>query len=79
MSLESDNNNYYWCAIDIIDRIVTCMCLTLTPKETTKVSWAIMTFLWLMQILLAICTWQIMTHEPIDIIYFTLGTGNFDF
>ena len=29
--------------------------------------------------ILANCTRQIMTHEPIDIIYFTLGTGDYEY
>ena len=48
------------------------MCLTVTPKEATTVTWAIMT-------ILVNCTRQIMTCEHIDIIYFTLGTDNYEF
>ena len=41
-------------------------------QEATTVTWAIMT-------ILVNCTGQIMTCEPIDIIDFTLGTGNYEF
>ena len=58
---------------------VTCVCLTLTPKEAIAVSLTIMTCPLLMRTILFICTGQIMTCEPIDIIYFTLGTGNFKY
>ena len=53
--------------------------LTSIPQEATTVTWAIMTYLWLMQIKLVNCTRQIMICEPVDIVYFTLGTGNFEF
>ena len=58
---------------------VTCLCLTLTPREATTVCWAIMICPLIDADNTCYLHWKIMTCEPIDIIYFTLGTGNFEF
>ena len=55
------------------------MCLILTPKEATTVTWTIMKYPWIDANLLVNCTRQMMTCEPIDIVYFILGTGNLKF
>ena len=62
-----DNNSYYWhywWGCDI------CVCHLLVGSHYSHL--AIMT-------ILVNCTKQIMTCEPINIIYFTLGTGNYEF
>ena len=45
-----------------------CVCLIPTPKEVTTVSWAAMTCPSIE--VLVICIGQIITCEPINIIYF---------
>ena len=58
---------------------VTCVSLTLTPNEATTVSWAIMTCPLIDADNTCYFTRQIMTCELIDIVYFSLGTGNIEF
>ena len=53
---------------------MTCV-LRVTHKEATIVTWAIMTYL----LIDTDNTREIMTYEPVDIIYFTLRTGNYKF
>ena len=58
---------------------VTCVCLILTPKEATTVSWVMMTCPLIDADNTCYCTGQIIAYEPFAIVYFNLGNGNFEF
>ena len=70
MSLEHDNYNYYWYAIDTIDGNVACVWHLLLRKPLHHLGYYDNTCL---------LSRQIMTCELIDIVYFTFGTADYEF
>ena len=69
---------YYQILLTLL-MVVWHMCFPLTPRKPLQPLGLLWHVLWLMPLMLVNFPREIMTCEPIDIIYFTLGTGNYEF